>query len=232
MTLIEFRQQILIRLGSPVINIEIASEQMDLYISDTVNKFIETHYDGLDEGVIFLDLTADEDEYTLPNNIHSALEIFSLSSSLIMDEPLLVHPYLVGNVTYSYSNTVLDLILFQQNVAQYQDIIKDQKLFEFNTTTHILKLLEIPTKDERIAIRVHASPTDLELLYENIWVSKYATALCKLAWGQNIGKFAGATLPGGVQLDYQRIIEEANQEIEKLDLELIEKYQEPINPIF
>ncbi len=237
MNITEFRQHILIRLGSPVINIEIAPTQMDISINDTIEKFIEVHYDGLDEGYIFLDTVIDQDEYTIPDNIHSVLEILSLTSSISTDEPLLINPYLVGN-NYGYTSlggyfpSVLDIVIYQQNIAQYQSIIKERTLFDFNYVTHILKIHQVPTSIKKIALKVHSIPEEITTIYDNTWVQKYSAALCKKTWGENLGKYEGATLPGGVSLNYQRIIEEAREEIEKLEEELYSKYAEPIDFYF
>jgi len=242
MTLIELRQHILNRLGAPVINIEIAKEQMDIYIEDTVDKFIEVHYDGLDEGYIFLDLVSGTTEYALPETIHSVISILSTGGLGLSDEPLLVNPYLVGNYYVgndmyaggNYINTpsVLDIEMYDQSIASYRSVMEKKILFEYNSTTNFINILATPKADKRVALRVHASPVEITTIYENNWVKKYSTALCKIAWGQNVGKFEGATLPGGVSLNYQLIIEEGKQDKEELETELYERYQEPVDMFF
>ena len=48
-------------------------------------------------------------------------------------------------------------------------------------------------------------------------MKKYVTALIKKQWGQNLSKFEGVQLPGGVTLQGRQILEDANTEIEKLE---------------
>ena len=48
-------------------------------------------------------------------------------------------------------------------------------------------------------------------------MKKYVTALIKRQWGQNLSKFEGVQLPGGVTLQGRQILEDANTEIEKLE---------------
>jgi len=48
-------------------------------------------------------------------------------------------------------------------------------------------------------------------------LKKYVTALIKKQWGQNLSKFEGVQLPGGVTLQGRQILEDANTEIEKLE---------------
>lgn len=232
MTLVEFREHILIRLGKPVINIEIASDQQDICIDDAVKKFIEVHYDGLDEGYVFLDLVADTQVYELPTYIHSVLELVTMNSSMSVDEPLLVNPYLVGNYTTGASGSVLDIEMYNQNIALYKSVSKTSILFEFNSTTHELKVLKPPTTDLKVALKVHSSPADITEIYENTWVKKYSTALCKIAWANNISKFEGGTLPGGVSLNFTQILSEGKEEKELLETELYERYQEPCDFFF
>lgn len=230
MTLTELKTNIKNRLGEPVINVELADEQMDIYINDTVDKFIDVHYDGLDTGYIFMDTIVDKPDYDLDDNIHSVLNVYGYdsNSNFMNEEPLLMNPYTVGDVA-RFSTDAVDMIMFRQSLALYKNLFSDEKRFEFNSTSHNLFLLEIPNKVERIGLKVHRSPENLENIYNNEWVKKYSAALCKIAWGQNIGKFSGGTLPGGVALDYQRIIQEGKEEKTELEEELYNRYQEPVD---
>lgn len=72
-------------------------------------------------------------------------------------------------------------------------------------------------------------PTTFTDIYNDIWLKKYATALVKRQWGQNLSKFEGIALPGGVTLNSTRILEEANQEIEKLEEESRNNYELPLD---
>ena len=54
-------------------------------------------------------------------------------------------------------------------------------------------------------------------VYNDVWLKKYVTALIKRQWGQNLSKFEGVQLPGGVTLQGRQILEDANTEIEKLE---------------
>jgi hypothetical protein len=48
-------------------------------------------------------------------------------------------------------------------------------------------------------------------------LKQYATAKIKYQWGSNLSKFAGIQMPGGVTFDGPRIMQEANEEILKLE---------------
>ena len=60
-----------------------------------------------------------------------------------------------------------------------------------------------------------------------MFLKKYVTALFKKQWGENIKKFAGIQMPGGVTLDGQQIYNEAVQEIQDIEQEMQLKYELP-----
>lgn len=227
MTLAELKQEILIRLGSPVINIELADTQMDVYIKDAVDKFIETHMDGVDEGYIIFELTKDVLEYTIPTNIHSISDVQGVSSSLIKDEPLLLQSFIMTDFLYGSPVDLPSLEIWKQDIKNFQSYFSNKKRFEFNATTHKLKIFNADVS-ESVMLKVQISPTSEEI-YNNSWFKKYVTCLCKLAWGKNISKYVGGSLPGGVSLNYDLIISEAKEEKLQLEEELFMMYQEPID---
>jgi hypothetical protein len=51
-------------------------------------------------------------------------------------------------------------------------------------------------------------------------LKQYATAKIKYQWGSNLSKFAGIQMPGGVTLDGPRIMQEALDEIHKIEEEM------------
>jgi hypothetical protein len=68
-------------------------------------------------------------------------------------------------------------------------------------------------------------------VWNDRFMKKYATALIKLQWGNNLSKFAGIQMPGGVTLDGVRIMSEAQAEIDKLEEEM-QSYNVLPNEIF
>jgi hypothetical protein len=71
------------------------------------------------------------------------------------------------------------------------------------------------------------NPEEFPDVWSDPWLRKYATALVKLQWGENLKKFEGMNLPGGITFNGQKIWEEANEEIIKLDDEVINSYSLP-----
>ena len=59
------------------------------------------------------------------------------------------------------------------------------------------------------------------------WLLDYGTALIKLQWGNNMKKFQGTMLPGGVAMNGQGMFDEATAEIAAMREEMITKYSLP-----
>lgn len=58
--------------------------------------------------------------------------------------------------------------------------------------------------------------------FNDRWLKDMATAFVREQWGQNLSKYDGQQLPGGVTVNAERIIERAQNDIEKLREELIQ----------
>ena len=95
---------------------------------------------------------------------------------------------------------------------------------------------------ESLQVKKISSPTSLELqapvaapvsggtvtvtgvsdVWNDRFLKKYATALIKLQWGNNLSKFSGIQMPGGVTLDGVRIANEAREEIKEVEEDLFQ----------
>ena len=63
--------------------------------------------------------------------------------------------------------------------------------------------------------------------YNDFFLKRYATALIKRQWGENLIKFQGVTMLGGVQMNGETIYNEAIREINQLEEQGRETWQEP-----
>ena len=66
-------------------------------------------------------------------------------------------------------------------------------------------------------------------VYNDYFLKRYATALIKQQWGQNLLKFEGMTMPGGVQFNGRQIFEDAKEELEKLNEEVRLNWEQPVD---
>ena len=72
-------------------------------------------------------------------------------------------------------------------------------------------------------------PTTFTDIYNDVWLKRYTTSKLKLQWGQNLIKFDGIQLPGGITLNGRQLVDDAKEEITKLEEELRTGYELPIN---
>jgi hypothetical protein len=114
------------------------------------------------------------------------------------------------------------------NAQVMQNLFGKTISYDFNAMTHVLRVFEPLTAP----IVIHA---DLEYIpdpeyddaYNHPWIKAYSLALTKKIWGSNVGKYS-QSLIGGAELNYDRLISEAQEQIDKLDEELLEKYSGPL----
>ncbi len=65
-------------------------------------------------------------------------------------------------------------------------------------------------------------------IYNDFWLKRYATALIKRQWGENLIKFQGVTMLGGVSMNGETIYNEAIREIGELEEQGRLVYEEPL----
>lgn len=70
-------------------------------------------------------------------------------------------------------------------------------------------------------------PTTYSDVYNDMFLKRYCTALIKRQWGQNMSKFEGMQLPGGVTMNGLQIFQDAVEEINKLEEEMQLAWQLP-----
>ena len=66
-------------------------------------------------------------------------------------------------------------------------------------------------------------------VFDDIFLKKYLIQLIKRQWGQNLSKFQGVAMLGGVQLNGEQIYTQAQEEINKLEEQIQLSYELPPN---
>ena len=72
-------------------------------------------------------------------------------------------------------------------------------------------------------------PTTWTDVYDNLWLKRYSTALIKKQWGENLIKFQGVTMLGGVTMNGETIYNDAKDTIIKLEEESKTTWEEPLH---
>jgi len=70
-------------------------------------------------------------------------------------------------------------------------------------------------------------PSDAPRVWNDSFLKPYLTSLIKKQWGQNLIKFRGVKLPGGVELNGREIYEDALNELEDIKKRMINEFETP-----
>ena len=70
-------------------------------------------------------------------------------------------------------------------------------------------------------------PADYARVWNDSFLKPYTVALMKRQWGQNLLKFTGVKLPGGVELNGRQIYDDAEKDLERIRERMSEIYELP-----
>jgi len=70
-------------------------------------------------------------------------------------------------------------------------------------------------------------PNDFTRVYNDHFLKKYSTALLKRQWGQNLMKFQGVKLPGGIELNGRQIYDDAMNDLAIIREQMSNTYEIP-----
>ena len=126
---------------------------------------------------------------------------------------------LTGTITGNTSSNTLTgtATTFDQEVVE-NDFIRlsdgqEVQIRKINSPTEIL----IATSLTANVSNVSMTRVGISDVWNDRFLKKYATALIKRQWGNNMKKFSGIQMPGGVTLNGKEIYDEAAEEIEKIE---------------
>lgn len=134
------------------------------------------------------------------------------------------------------SLTATDLVYYTQlktHLNLINDLMAGQKPVRFNRHTNTL-YIDLDWKSDvdvgdYVVIECFKilDPNTYTDVYNDYFLKKYLSALIKRQWGNNLKKFEGVQMPGGVTLNGQKIFDEAVEELKELKLEAQEVWQLP-----
>ena len=158
----------------------------------------------------------------VPDSVIGIEKIFKFDTSSISGGMFSIKYQLFLNDMY-YFNSV-ELMQYSMVKTYLEDIdylLTTDKQIRFNKRQDRLYLdidWASQSKDDFIVIDCYRAldPTSFSQIYNDSFLKKYLTALIKRQWGQNLIKFRGVKLPGGIELNGREIYEDAEREIDQL----------------
>ena len=234
----KFKEYILRRLGSPVIDINVDDEQVEDRIDDALLKFRDYHFDGMQHVYYPHQLTeADRNnEYiTLPDDFVGVTHIFDINDSYGAMNLFNVRYQLHLNELFNISSvSVTPYVVAMRHIEFLEEVFVGKKPIRYNRNTDKL-YIDMNWKDDTIAGQYviidgyrEVNPEEYPDVWDEPWLKQYATALVKRQWGEHLKLYEGMNLPGGITFNGQKIWDEATEEIQKLEDTVINDYSLPV----
>ena len=135
-----------------------------------------------------------------------------------------------GNQCDSQGYGLVTYWAFQEFLALINFIRFPPKMYRFNLRTHRISIDgDIGDLNGMLVLDclVKPSPDIFPDLWNDGWLKLYAQALVKKAWGQNLSKYTGVQLPGGISLNGDKIYNDAIQELDTIRQRFAMDEQDP-----
>ena len=245
----DFRDYVLRRLGYPVIEINVDDDQIEDRIDDGLQLFREYAADGqlrVFQPVLITQAMVDAKSIDLntampavANRILDVVKVFMIGDSTSNVNFFDIKYQMRLNDLADLATGVGDLAYYE-HMQQYLSMI-DLKLtgqpqIQFSRHSGTLFIAgdlrdggDIKVGDYIMLEMFVEEAESVGGVYNNLFMKNYVTAILKKQWGENISKFEGMTLPGGVTLNGRQLIDDAKEEIEREIEKLRNEYDNPPN---
>jgi hypothetical protein len=261
------------KLGAPVLEINVADEQIEDLVDDAVQFFQERHFDGVYPTFYKYKITADDIargrakgldansnvgivtttvntnivgtavtfSYTensnylqVPPNIIGVNKVFSFDSSNTITHNMFSVKYqlFLNDVYYWGTTELLSYAMVKTYLEDLDFLLNTQKQIRFNKRQDRL-YLDIDwgsvSENNYFIIDCYSTldPNDYSRVWNDSFIKPYLTSLIKRQWGQNMMKFTGVKLPGGVELNGRQMYDDAQREIDILMEKMSNTYELP-----
>ena len=226
------------QLGFPVLQINIDEAQLDDRIDEALQYFQDFHFDGYQLGYFKHQLTQEDfqNQYIPITNdgIIGVTRIFPLSSSNATVNMFDLRYQLRLHELYDFTSTsYVNYALTMQHLRTLDMLFSGEQPIRFNRHTNKLYIdwnwVQYAIPGEYIIIEGYyiADPNDYPKVYNDRMLKRLATAYIKRQWGNNLKKFGGMQLPGGITMNGQQIYEEAVAEIKDIEEQIRLQFEAP-----
>jgi len=232
----EFTEYCLRKLGKPVIEINVDEDQVSDRIDEALRYYWDYHFDGSEKNYYkkIIDATDISNRYiTMPDNIIGVVNIFDLGSALGLNNLFNIRYQIALNDLYTLTSVSMVPYYMAMNHVQFlEQMLIGKQPIRYNR--HMNKLYidmswdQISPGNYLIVEAYQIVDPDLYTkAWGDRWLARYAACLIKQQWGQNLKKFEGMKMPGGLTFNGQKIFDEATVERSELEHEMIYSYSIP-----
>ena len=267
----ELKDYCLRQLGAPVLEINVADEQVDDLLDDALQLFHERHFDGVERMYLKHQLTQDDIDrgiatgatgvgivtttgistnvsgissitsnfyetsnfLAVPDSVIGIEKVFKFDTSTISGSMFSIKYQLFLNDLYQFNS--IDLLQYSMVKTYLEDIdflLTTDKQIRFNQRQDRL-YMDVDwgnvTEGDYIVMDCYRAmnPNDYSRVWNDSFLKMYLTALVKRQWGQNLMKFQGVKLPGGVELNGRQMYDDAEKELERIREMMSNSYELP-----
>ena len=169
----------------------------------------------------------------VPDHVIGINKIFKFDSSSISGGMFSIKYQLFLNDLYFFNS--VNLLQYAMTKTYLEDIdhlLTTEKQIRFNQRQDRLYLdidWGAQQVDDFIVIDCFRAldPDEFTQVYNDPFVKLYLTALIKRQWGQNLIKFRGTKLPGGIELNGREIYDDGERELQALRDRMAMDYEMP-----
>lgn len=234
----EFKEWCLRKLGKPVIEINVDQDQVDDRVDEALAYYWDYHFDGTERTYYKYQITSQDiaNKYiTIPENIIGVVSIFDLSSSLSTGSGMfnVQYQFVLNNLYELVNFEFLHYYMTMEHIQFMEQMLVGKQPIRYNRNVN---KLYIDTNWERLTVGSYiiveayqvVDPAVYADVWKDRWLQNYATAKIKYQWGSNLTKFSGMQLPGGVQFNGEKILGDAQEELTRMEQEMISSYSLPV----
>jgi hypothetical protein len=259
------------KLGAPVLEINVADEQIDDLVDDAIQFFQERHFDGvfptffkykirqedIDRGRANLTTnTSGITSTSATTNIVGTATTFTFyeNSNYLQIPPSVIginkifhfdgansithnmfsvkYQLFLNDIYYWGTTELLSYAMVKTYLEDLDWLLTTQKQIRFNKRQDRL-YLDIDwgsvTADSFFIIDSYTTldPNDYSRIWNDSFLKPYLTSLIKRQWGQNLIKFSGVKLPGGIEFNGRQLYDDAQREIDYIMDKMSSTYELP-----
>jgi|TARA_R110002153_G_scaffold230907_1_gene384170 hypothetical protein len=233
----EFKDWILRKLGAPVIQINVADEQVDDRIDEAVDFWRDYHYNGSQLVYLKHQITQDDIDngyVTLPSQLLGISGIFNLNTSISAGSGIfnVQYQFVLNNLEDITGYNITNYYMAMQHMEFLQEMLVGKPMIRYNK--HVNKLFidgsTAMTVGNYIIIEAYdvIDADTYSDVWSDRWLQNYSAALVREQWGLNLTKFTGMQLVGGVAFNGEQILAEAREDRLRMEEDAVASLQ-PLN---
>ena len=189
---------------------------------------------GISTVAVDFDWTENSNYLQVPPSIVGVYKVFHFDGANSITNNMFSVKYqlFLNDVYYWGSTEILSYAMVKTFLEDIQFALTTEKQIRFNKRMDRLYLdidwSSVTVNDFLVmeCFRV-LDPSDYGRVWNDSFLKPYVTALMKRQWGQNLLKFQGVKLPGGVELNGRQIYDDGEKDLERIREIMSSTYELP-----